>query len=455
MVYERGAGIMKELILKLARIADGEDFARKGTWFQLGCAAAAFGISVCSWRMSMIGHLLLMLCITLSALLVATLHQRRANPAYFEISRLTAAEKWKVYLAVTVLDIRWILLALTAHMLIFCGWSPLLLPTWLIHLAFAVALGFALGRVIPNFHLGLVLTLLYYLMMIMNSMGDPIQQLELFRYFAPYLQLMDMGRFHVSSLYLCISGLALVFLILMAQAGRKGRRAVLLALATLTAVLPVCCEVYGNRQRVEYLEMTVEGQQVWYDKRLSAGDVRYLSQMAVSLKKASERYGFPINQGDFRFYKTYPTVGNLFPEMAAWNAKKETFYFNVFSGLQLSRNPEFVEKVCRQYISKMLARSGLTNQNWSAMQMKAAVEGRVMEYAARQGRLPIEDYVYSPHDVYTSFSCYLLDHEPERFREIFDAINEARLDEDGALEVIKTSYPEIYRDFRVWSGGGE
>ena len=455
MVYERGAGIMRELILKLAKISDAEDFAGKGIWFQLGCAAAAFGVSVCSWRMSIIGHLLLMLCITLSALRVATLHRRRADPAYFEISRLTTAEKWKVWLAVTVLDSRWILLALTAHMLIFCGWSPLLVPTWLIHLAFAVALGFALGRVIPSFHLGLVLNLLYYLMMIMNATSEPIQQLELGHYIAPYLQLMDMGRFHVSSLYLCFSGLALIFLILMAQAWRKERRAALLMLAALTVALPVCGEVYGNRQRVEYLEMTVEGQQVWYDKRLSAGDVQYLSQMAVSLKKASERYGFPINQGDFRFYKTYPTVGNLFPEMAAWSVKREAFYFNVFSGLQLSRNPELAEKVCRQYISTMLARSGLTNKNWAAMQMKAAVEGRVMEYAARQGWLPIEDYAYRPHDVYTSFSCYLLDHEPERFREIFDAINEARLDEDEALEVIKNSCPEIYRDFRVWSGEGE
>lgn len=83
------------------------------------------------------------------------------------------------------------------------------------------------------------------------------------------------------------------------------------------------------------------------------------------------------------------------------------------------------------------------------------VEGRIIQYASQQGWLPINESIYSPQDRFTSFSCYLLDHEPERYHEIFEAVNEIGLEEDEAWAVIEKSYPEIYQDFNLWSGKGE
>ncbi len=442
---------MRELIFKLVKISSQEDFSGKGIWLQLTCIAIAFIMSVFSWRMSIFGHLLLMLYLSLSALRIVTLHQRRMNPAYFAISRLSALQKWQLNFSVTVLDTCWTILALAVHMLVFRGLSLLLFPALLLHLCFAMLLGFALGKVISSFHLNLVIILSYYLIMIMNSASSLINELEIFHYISPHLQLMDMSRFHASSLYLCAVCLALVLLMV------KGRQAKLtLALAALAAVSPICWEVYGNRQRTIYNEMTIEGQQVWYSSKIPAEDVQYLAQMAVSLKKASEHYGFPINQGDFRFYKSYCTLGNFFPDMVSWSRETETFYFNVFSSLQMSKNPEFVGNVCQQYISVMLSRSEqLRNMNWAALQMKTAVENRIIQYASQQGWLPINEYTYSPQNKFTSFSCYLLENELERYQEIFEAVNEFGLEEDEVWAVIEKSYPEIYQDFNLWSGKGE
>jgi hypothetical protein len=455
VVYERETAIMKVLILKLAKISNAEDFAGKGFWLQLSCIAVAFVMSVFGWKISILGHLLLMLYLTLSALRVVTLHQRRANLAYFEISRLSAWQRWKLCFAVTVLDTCWTILALAVHMVIFRGLSLLLAPTWLLHLCFAILLGFTLGKVIPNFHLDLVAVLGYYLFMIVNCSGSNIQELEFFHYFTPYLQLIEMGRFHISSLYLLVTCLALVLLLV--WKGQRGKQArIALLMAAFVAVGPVCYEVYGNRQQTTYHEMTVDGQPVWYSSKIPVEDVQYLAQIAVSMKKACEHYGFPINQGDFRFYKSYCTLGNFFPEIVGWNQEKETFYFNVFSSLQMSKNPELVKNVCQRYISVMLSRSEqLRNMNLATLQMKSAVEGRIIQYASQQGWLPINDYIYTPVSEFALFSCYLLEHETERYREIFEAVNEARLEEDEVWAIIEKSYPEIYQDFRIWSGKGE
>jgi len=455
MFYERGAGIMKELILKLAKISNMEDFAGNGFWLQLACIVAVFLMSVCGWQMSILGHLLLMLYLTLSALRVVTLHQRRANAAYFEISRLSALQKWKLRFAVTVLDSRWTILALTVHMAIFRGLSRLLLPTWLLHLCFSMLLGFTLGKVVPNFHLDLVVVLVCYLFMIMNLSSATIQGMEFFHYCTPYLQLMEMGRFHISSLYLLVACLALVLLLV--WKGQRGKQAkIALLMAAFVAVGPVCYEVYGNQRRTIYHEMTVDGQQVWYSSIIPAEDVQYLSQIALSLEKASAHFGFPIVQGDFRFYKSYCTVRNFFPAPLSWSQEKETFYFNVFSSLQMSRNPEFVSTVCKNYISTMLSRSEqLRNVNGAALDMKYVVEDRMIQYAAQQGWLPINDYAYTPANEFALFSCYLLENELERYHEIFAAINEVELKDEEVWAIIEKSYPEIYQDFKLWLNKGE
>lgn len=456
MVYEQGAEIMKELILKLAKISRAERSGGPGFRLQITCIVVDFLLGVLfGWKMSILGYLILMFCLTFSALQVAMLHQRRASPACFEISRLPALQKQILCFAVIVWNTRWTVLALAVHIAVFRGLSLLLVPVWLIHLCFAILLGFALGKVIPNFHLNLAVVLAYYLFMVMNYVSSSdVWKLEFFHYCTPYIQFIDMGRFHISSLYLIMICLALIFLLVWnAQRGKQAKIALLMA--ALVAVGPMCYEVYGNRQRTIYHEMTVDGRQVWYSSKIPAEDVQYLSQIAMSLERASEHYGFPIVQWDFRFYKGYCTFGNFYPSPLGWNREKETFYFNVFSSLMVSEKPECVLSVCGRYISSMLNSSGLKNKNGATYKMRVAVENRIIQYAVQQGWLPINDYTYTPANEFSLFSCYLLENEPERYHEIFEAVNKDELEDDEVWAIIEKSYPEIYEDFNIWSSKGE
>jgi len=447
---------MKELILKLGKISKAEDFVGKRSWLQPVCIVTAFVFGLLGWQIAILGHLLLMFCLTLSALWVVTLHQRRAGLAYFEISRLSALQKWMLCFWVTVLNTRWTVLAFAVHMVIFHGLSLLLVPIWLLHLCFAILLGFALGKVIPNFHLDLVAVLAYYLFMFMNYANpSDIWEIEIFHYCTPYIQLIDMGHFHVSSLYLLLICLALMLLLV--WNGQRGKQVkIALLMAVLVAVGPVCYEKYGNRRRTIYNEMTVEGQQVWYSSKIPAEDVQYLSKIAISLEKASEHYGFPIIQGDFRFYKSYCTFGNFYPVPLSWNDEKETFYFNVFSSLVMSEKPVCVSGVCERYISAMLTSSKqLRYGNGATREMKYAVEDMIIQYASQQGWLPVNDLTYTPDNEFSLFSCYLLENEPERYHEIFEAMNVVGLEDDEVWAIVEKSYPEIYQDFKVWSSKGE
>ncbi len=453
MVYEQGAGVMKELILKMSKISRMERSGGPSVRVQAACIAVDFLLGVlCNWKVAILGYLILMFCLTFSALQVATLHQRRASPVCFEISRLPALQKQVLCFAVILWNTRWTVLALAVHIAVFRGLSLLLVPVWLIHLCFAILLGFALGKVIPNFHLNLVVVLAYYLFMVLNyTNSSDVCKLEFFHYCTPYIQFVDMGRFHISSLYLIMICLALILLLVWnAQRGKQAKIALLMA--ALVAVGPMCYEVYGNRQRTIYNEMAVDGQQVWYSSKIPVEDVQYLFQIAMSLKKACEHYGFPIVQGDFRFYKSYCTFGNFYPSPLGWNSEKETFYFNVFSSLMVSEKPECVLSVCERYISRMLNSSGhLESNNEAAYKMRVAVENRIIQYAVQQGWLPINDYTYTPANEFSLFSCYLLENEPERYHEIFEAVNKDELEDDEVWAIIEKSYPEIYQDFKLWS----
>jgi len=448
---------MKELILTLAKISRAERSGGPGFRIQIACIAVDFVLGVLfGWRISIFGYLILMFCLTFSALQVATLHQRRASPACFEISRLPALQKWMLCFATAVLNTRWTVLALAVHMAIFRGLSLLLVPIWLLHLCFAILLGFTLGKVIPNVRLASALVMLYYLFMVMNyANSEDISKLEFFHYCTPYLQLVDMGSFHISSLYLFMVCLALILLLV--WNGQRGKQAkIALLMAAFVAVGPMCYEVYGNRQHTIYNEMTVDGQQVWYGSKIPAGDVQYLSQIALSLEKASEHYGFPIIQGDFRFYKSYSTFGNFYPSFLSWSDEKETFYFNVFSSLMMSEEQACALTVCERYISAMLSGSGhLESNNGATYEMKDAVKVSIIQYAAQQGWLPVSDYPYIPDNEFSLFSCYLLENEPERYREIFEAVNVDGLEDDEFWAIIEKSFPEIYQDFNIWSGKGE
>ena len=87
--------------------------------------------------------------------------------------------------------------------------------------------------------------------------------------------------------------------------------------------------------------------------------------------------------------------------------------------------------------------------------MKVAVENRIIQYAVQQGWLPINDYTYTTANEFSLFSCYLLENEPERYHEIFEAVNKDDLEDDEVWAIIEKSYPEIYQDFNIWSSKGE